>query len=164
MKKQRREDYTPLAIMETTFILGPRFKSLPISARCLYVALWCRAYQCRRGHLPGWYDLHAMRDDSRLDTRTIRKALATLQQHCLILYHADGTISVPGVHEKGRIRWKDSPQDFPENVKFDPAESTIGVNKAGAESHLESESKTESKLESGGPAPHTEKWGIAPPC
>lgn len=102
-------DYTPYCIIECTFILSdPRYKTLPASAAKLYIALWARAFLSRRETLPDWYDTGAMQEDSRLDARTVRKALPTLQQRGLIAVGATGAITVCGARAKGkRIKWKD---------------------------------------------------------
>jgi len=110
-------EYTPFAKLETTFILSdPRYKTLAPTAKVLYIALWARAFQDRRGTLPNWYDTAAMQEDCRLDARTIVKSVTMLQQRCLIKREADGRITVVGVHGKGNIKWKDAGEDFGEEI------------------------------------------------
>lgn len=101
-------DYTPYAMIETTFILSdPRYKKLPASSKVAYIALWARAFQERRELLPDWYDTRALQEDSALDARTVQRALAGLLQSGLVERTPAGRIKVCGVKSKGRIQWKD---------------------------------------------------------
>jgi len=101
-------EYTPYAIIETTFILSdPRYKSLPPTSKVLYIALWARAFQDRRELLPEWYNAAAMSEDSSLDTRTVSRCVAILLQRCLIKIGGDGRVRVCGAKGKGKIKWKE---------------------------------------------------------
>lgn len=96
-------------VVETTFVLAdPRYKSLSASAKVVFWALWARAFHDRRDILPNWYDTAAIQHDTNLDQRTIGKAVAMLQQRCLIEYTEDDRVIVLGVRGKGNIKWKDN--------------------------------------------------------
>ena len=99
----------PYCIVEIPFLFGPRFLSLPATARCVYLALWGRAVEMRREQLPCWYDTAAIQGDCRLDTRTVRKSVALLQQKCLIIIHPENGITICGVKTKHPdLTWKDN--------------------------------------------------------
>jgi hypothetical protein len=101
-------DYMVYAIIETAFVkTDPRFRSLPPLARWLYLCLWVDGFHHRREQLPHWYDTRAMQDTSGMDTRSVRKYVAILQQKCLISISEDGRITVCGIKGKGNVRWKE---------------------------------------------------------
>ena len=116
----------PYCIIELSFLFGPRFVSLPASARVTYLALWGRAVDTRRIQLPYWYDTAALQRDTGLDTRTVRKSVALLQQKCLIDVDDKNRITVYGVKDKhGSLTWNEEPLEEPAGDIKGKSQSTL---------------------------------------
>lgn len=150
-------EYTPYCILECTFILSdPRYKTLPASAAKMYIALWARAFMDRRETLADWYDTVALQEDCRLDARTVRKAVAILQQRCLIKVADSGAITVCGVKNKGKsIKWKEG-----KALPASPHKSlpTPLATKNKRESKSKKESKSSAKPKKDTPAQAFVTW------
>lgn len=97
-------------MLDTGFILGdPRLDGLTLAARWLYIVLWVSCVKERRSTLsrhhlaPG-----SLARRAGLDHRSIRPALAQLQQICLIDVDPEKGITVYGVKGKHpNLKWKD---------------------------------------------------------
>lgn len=113
-------EYLVYALIETHFVkTDPRFRSLPPLARWVYMCIWVDAWHTRREQLPYWYDTRAIHDTSGVDTRSVKKHVATLQQKGLISISKDGRITVCGIKGKGNIKWKDDDQNLGQDLDQD---------------------------------------------
>jgi len=98
------------ARVEVDFILGdPVYLDLTASAKCLYIALWCISVRERKERLDAVYHPRRLSYMCGLDPRSIRSALTSLQQACLISITEENAIIVHKAQAKHSkmTNWKD---------------------------------------------------------
>ena len=108
MGGKRRDFDGQFAMIEVGFLTGdPRLLGLPVSARWVYITLWCLAVKERREVLPDYWRYRSVARAAGVDPSTARQALGKLLENSLIDVSNCGDITVCGVKAKHpNLTWK----------------------------------------------------------
>jgi len=119
------------AHIETEFIRGEKFISLPLGARMLYLSLWCYALTQRREQIPRPSN-HYLATVAGLYRHPIPTYLQRLADSQLLIYD-DHTITMIGLHKKhNKINFKDcleDSQDVSGILQNDTKQNKTNLNK-----------------------------------